>query len=326
MAHFISPSRHELTLRRQQLRQRRRTRAIQAVWRLVLVSGLAVAIAWGALLPIWVIYQPQQIIIQGNQLLSPQTIYDLLPIQYPQRLVSIKPEAIAQTLKSEAPVGEVAVIRQLFPPALIIRIQERRPVAIAHQSGSAFVTGQPAGSSQVGLLDELGNWIPMQNVTELSQQIQLPELKVFGNVEQFHANWAVFYGEVSKSPVKISEIDWRDPANIILATELGVVHLGEFSPKLAQQLQVLDRMRRFPEKIDVSQLQYIDLRNPLSPSLMMVPTAPLPTVSPTPGSSPDASPSAIPLDDEFFEEPTWAEEPIPTEESEIPYESGEYNP
>jgi hypothetical protein len=165
----------------------------------------------------------------------------------------------------------------------------------------------------------------MQNITELNQQIQLPELKVFGNVEQYHANWAAFYREIRKSPVKIVEVDWRDPANIILATELGVVHLGEFSPKLAQQIQVLDRMRRFPEKIDLDQVQYVNLRNPMTPSLQMVPTAPLPTVSSLAAESPEASPSAVPLDPEFFEEGTWEEEPVPYEEPEIPYES-EYDP
>jgi cell division protein FtsQ len=74
---------------------------------------------------------------------------------------------------------------------------------------------------------------------------------------------------VSRSPVKVTEIDCQDPANIILKTELGIVHLGSYSPQLATQLKVLDQMRRLSTQVNSSQIAYIDLKNPETPSVQM---------------------------------------------------------
>lgn len=291
MTPFSTPSQKELEERRRALRQQRRKRTVQSTWRTIFVTGLTGGLLWAVTLPIWVIRQPDQVIIEGNQLLATDTIYSLLPIHYPQPLLSIQPEAIAQRLKDEAPIAEVLITRQLYPPRLILQVQETHPVAIAYPAtvsdNAPPEQREQNSSTQIGLLDQAGDWIPLDNYTNLKQTLQLPELKVIGNREQYRSAWPDFYTLISRSPVKISEVDWRDTANIILLTDLGIVHLGPYTPALTTQLRILDQMRNLPEKVDSDQVAYIDLSNPDMPMVQMVSSG---------------VPSPIPVDGETLEE------------------------
>jgi cell division protein FtsQ len=270
----ISPvSRAELAERRRRLRHQRRWRAVQTSWRAVAVSGLTVGLIWATTLPAWVIHRSNQVEIQGNELLSAQAIQALLPIAYPQSLLAIQPGAIARHLESQGPIASALVTRRLFPPGLVIEIQERYPVAIAYTSPTNIEVAAQSGSSArsgIGLLDEKGNWIPLESFTALNQSLQLPELKVLGNPEQYRTQWAELYQAISRSPIKISQVDWREPANLILTTELGTVHFGAYSPRFRQQMQALDQMRQISEQINPQEIAYIDLKNPEAPMLQTI--------------------------------------------------------
>ncbi len=285
----IAPiSQTELTQRRQKLRRQRRVRFFQTSWRSLAVTGLAGGAVWVATLPAWVIRKPEQVTIKGNQFISAQTIRTLLPIAYPQSLLKIQPQALADALKSKAPISEATVDRQLFPPGLTVRVRERNPVAIAQPSSRVSISspqptaskgGQPAQASdlqanptQSGLLDENGIWTSLETYTSLNQSFKLPTLKVTGNLSQYRPNWTTLYQMLSRSPVKVSEINWEDPNNLILKTEIGSVHFGMYGSNFANQLKALDQMRRLPNHVNPSQLSYIDLRNPDSPFLQMNPS------------------------------------------------------
>ena len=285
----IAPvSQTELTQRRQKLRRQRQVKFFQASWRSLAATGLAGGAVWAATLPAWVIRKPEQITIKGNQFISAQTIRALLPIAYPQSLLKIQPQAITDTLKSKAPISEATVDRQLFPPGLTVRVQERNPVAIAQPVSSKVSisspqptskNGQPAqtadlqtNSSQSGLLDENGVWTSLETYTSLNQSFKLPTLKVTGRLSQYRQNWITLHQTLSRSPVKVSEVNWEDPNNLILKTEIGFVHFGVYSSNFESQLKALDQMRRLPNHVNLSQLSYIDLRNPNSPVIQMNPS------------------------------------------------------
>jgi cell division protein FtsQ len=118
-------------------------------------------------------------------------------------------------------------------------------------------------------LDEQGVWMPSSSYTKLEQNLELPTLKVIGSNDQYRPYWSEVYQAVSRSPVKVFEIDWQDPANLILKTELGKVHFGPYSSRFTEQLGVLDRMRELPTHISPSQIAYIDLQNPDFPAIQM---------------------------------------------------------
>lgn len=268
MTNLQSISNRELLSRRQQLRRQRRLRLVQILWQAMAVSSLTGGLFWLINQPIWFIRQPEQINVEGNQLLSDQTVRSFLRLSYPQSLWKIQPQTLAQTLESKSQIVSASVTRQLLPPSLMIKIQERQPVAVAYPS---LNLSQPPANQQIGWLDASGDWNLIENYTELEKSKQLPTLKVIGNVNQYQAYWSELYQALSRSPVKILQVNWQDPSNVILETEIGTVHVGPYSSKFPEQLRVIDRMRNVPQQIDKSQMMYFDLNNPSQPFLQMRP-------------------------------------------------------
>lgn len=263
----MSVSQADLAQRRRKLRQRRRMKLLQTVWRLLAVGGLAGGVVWVATLPTWVIRQPEQVNIEGNQFIPVSVIRSLLPIPYPQSLWRVEPQAIANELQAKMPLAEVTVQRQLFPPSLAVRLKERRPVAVVLPTQASRSTESPAAGAV--LLDETGVEMPLSSYTSLDRSLALPPLRVIGSTDQFRRHWSAIYQAVRRSPVKISEIDWRDQANLVLKTDMGTVQLGAYSSQFVAQLAALDRMRSLSSRVNPNDITSIDLRNPNAPMLQM---------------------------------------------------------
>ena len=268
MANIASVSQTELTTRRKKLRRTRRIKSFQALWRSLLVGGMATSLVWAITRPDWVIRQPEQIVIEGNHFLSSKAIRALLPLSYPQSLLQVQPQAIAKSLESQAPIAKATVSRQLLPPGLTIQVEERKPVAIA-QAPAPQNAKTSNSTSSAGLLDEQGVWMPKSSYGHLEENLELPRLKVIGSNAQYRPYWSEVYQAVNHSTVKVFEIDWQDPANLILKTELGNVHFGPYSSRFTEQLAILDRMRELPTHISPSKIAYIDLKNPDFPAIQM---------------------------------------------------------
>ncbi|NJL10961.1 MAG: FtsQ-type POTRA domain-containing protein [Calothrix sp. SM1_7_51] len=272
MAGILSVSRTDLESRRKKLRQKRLRHVIQTVWRTAAVSGLAGSLLWVAIHPIWIVNNPtKQIVISGNKLLSEEAIESLLVQSNPQllearSLLRIDPSTIAKSLEQEEPIANADVRRRLFPPGLIVQIKERTPVAVV-QEHSDGENGDRLIS--VGLLDINGLLMPIEKYKSLTSTVELPNLKVIGNPEQYRPYWSQIYTAVTNSPVKVTSIDWEDPNNIILKTDLGTVHLGSPSSHLPEQIKLLAQMRNLPKFLKSNQFEYLDLKNPKSPVVQM---------------------------------------------------------
>lgn len=349
MAGIISVSSKKLEGRRKKLRKKRQLKIIQATWQTVAISSLASGLLWLAVQPIWVLKDPHEVVISGNQLLSDEDVQSLLVLSYPQSLWRIQPSRLAESLKNQPIIEQAYVSRRLFPPGLIVQIKERVPVAIALDKRSSSLVGSAANpstsvvpskakplspihptgeqptvddlsgsdgknqstspkSSQkitfssnkerqeqtnsqtslftqtskeqknsdtdkktevVGLLDFSGVWMPLEKFTLLHSSIRLPDLKVIGSPEQYRPYWTELYQALNQSSVKVMEIDCQDPTNLILKTELGTVHLGTPSFHLSEKIRVMAQMRHLPVQLNLSQIEYIDLKNPEYPLVQM---------------------------------------------------------
>ncbi len=269
MAGIISVSRTVLAQRRKKLRRQRQMRIIQAIWRTFAITGLAGGLLWVAVQPVWVLKNPKQVVMKsGNQLLSDETTQSLLVLSYPQSLWRIEPAAIANSLKKQPTIAQAIVRRRLFPPGLNIEIQERVPVAVTQTpSGQNQTTGNTKVT--IGLLDASGTWIPLEKYISLNPNRKLPNLRVIGLPKQYCLDWTQLHQAVSQSLVKVMEIDCQNPANLILKTELGNVHLGVPGPQLSEQIKVLAQMRHLTAKLNSGQIEYIDLKNPEFPLVQM---------------------------------------------------------
>lgn len=264
MAPLASPSPRALRERRQQLRRRRRWRLVQQSWQFLAVAGLAVGLGWVAVSPVWVLRGPNQVRVEGNRLLSEAAVRDLLPLAYPQSLWKLQPRQLARELEARAPIERATAIRQLVPPGLTVQVRELQPVAIAEFEGAP-------PDQQVGLLDPRGFWIPLDRYRAVQSEMALPDLKVLGDPERYRPHWPAVYRSLAEIAVEIREIDWRDPANIVLRTELGPVHCGSYGPQFPEQMAALQRLGRLPEQVPASQIDYIDLRDPQAPSVLTRP-------------------------------------------------------
>ena len=289
MAGILSVSRTNLAQRRQKLRRQRQIKIIQAIWRTVAVTGMASALLWLAIQPMWVLKDSKQIVIKSDAKIemTEKNIYSLLGLSSPQSLWRIEPSLIADSLKKQPNIAQATVSRRLFPPGLIIEIQERVPVAIAQirkkqTATSCAVAPSAAGKSadvkfcvqnnsaanqqsELGLLDASGVWMPMAKYMSMNPQRKLPQMMVIGSPSQYRPFWTQLYEAIRQSSLKVTEIDFQDPTNLILTTELGIVHLGSPSNKLPEQIQVLERMRHLGTQVNPSNIDYIDLKNPVMP-------------------------------------------------------------
>jgi cell division protein FtsQ len=254
----------DFAARRGQIRQKRRVKFLQRSWQLLFITGMTGGMLWIATLPDWLLRSPSQIDIEGNRLLSQETLQKLVPVAYPQSIFQVQPQAIITKLEASAPVRVREVTRTLFPSKLTVQVQERSPVA------NAVRDGQP------GLIDADGSWMPLQNFPAQMRKPQLMAIGLSGRTLPF---WSSLYRQVSHSNIKISQIDWQDETNLILTTELGLVHCGNYSfTEFAKQLDELEKMRSLPQRVGSKNFAYIDLTTPNAPSIKMI--APSKTVSP----------------------------------------------
>ncbi|MCA6585067.1 MAG: cell division protein FtsQ/DivIB [Pseudanabaena sp.] len=251
----ISSGEADYVARRKQLRKQRRLRIFQRVWQLVFITGLTGGMLWVAVLPEWQLRSSNQVEIEGNKLLSKETIKKSLSIQYPQSIFQIQPQVIAAQLETSAPVSKVSVSRTIFPSKLTIQVQERLPIANSTRN------------NQQGFLDAEGVWMPAK---VYPSNITKPNLTVLESTNRRFEQWSTLYRQVSQSQVKISHVDIRDESNLILNTELGLVYFGTYKPSLfSTQLDTLDRLRILPEQLKSKSFNYIDLSQPGNPILEM---------------------------------------------------------
>ncbi|TVQ53719.1 MAG: FtsQ-type POTRA domain-containing protein [Spirulina sp. DLM2.Bin59] len=268
MATLTSTTSQDLKLRRHQLKRRRQLRIVQTLWRSLLICAMAGGTLWLVTRPNWVISDPEQITVLGNEYLSTPSVRSLVPLDYPQPLLEIQPQALRQAIEAQSPITQAIVTRQLLPPGLTVEVQERRPVALVQPGSRTSIHGfEPNGE---GLVDDQGFWLPYSSYTDLAEMPTLPTLTVVALSDHIREDWPEIYQELARSATEIFEIDFQMPNNIIIKTELGKVHLGSYHPhRFKQQMQVLAAMRTLPTHIQPSDIDYIDLQSPNAPAIQL---------------------------------------------------------
>ncbi|RUT00963.1 hypothetical protein DSM106972_069690 [Dulcicalothrix desertica PCC 7102] len=263
MADTASVSRTDLEGRRKKLRKQRRKKIIQTVWQSFALVSLTGGLLWATVQPTWLVKTEQDVKVSGNQLLSADKIQSLLPLSYPQSVWKIEPSHIAQSLQKQPLIAHASVTRRLFPPGLIVEVIERVPVAIVQKTQASDE------KTPLLLLDATGVLINVDTKNLKTLKAGLPNLKVIGSPDQYREFWGMLYEAVSQSSVEITKIDCQDLTNVILTTEIGLVHLGALGPQLTEQIKVLAQMRHLPAKINTNKIQYIDLTNPNLPTMQL---------------------------------------------------------
>lgn len=269
-------TREQLRAQRKQKQRQRTLRWFQGLWRSLMLIALAYGTFWVLDRPDWIIKSAAQITIEGNQTLPEDRIRSLIPLTYPQPILTLKPQELEQAIETQGAIAEVMVSRRLLPPSLAIQVQERYPVA---RSQTPIPRGQRDRPLEPGYLDAAGNWFPVAVYEPLGEYMSLPTLEVVGLRELQLPLWPGLYQTLRRSPVEIFSLNWQDSSNLILNTELGSFHLGADLSKLEQQLEAIAKLQQTLGKtIPAQDIQYIDLHNPTEPIIQGT----KPIVPPTP--------------------------------------------
>lgn len=260
---FISTT--DLKSRRNKLKKERAWRELQGFLRGFCLISLTGASFWLITLPDWVIRNKQQIKVQGNDLLSVEEVRNLIPLNYPQSLIQLSTHDLTRQLQQKIPLTEVVVTREFIPPSLSVTITEKPPVAIAY--GRDFSGKKPSLKIvKLGYLDEDGVFISHEMYHKLKENPdQAPKLKIIGIPKMYLPYWQEFYNLLIQSEIYITEVNWQNPTNIILTTDLGKIHIGAYSSRFPKQLITLAKLKPLTGKIRREQIVYIDLTDPEMP-------------------------------------------------------------
>ncbi|WP_238546750.1 cell division protein FtsQ/DivIB [Synechocystis sp. PCC 6714] len=245
--------------RREQLMWQRRWKRLRSCWQFVCVCGLTGGMVWMMSWPEWSIRSNRQVEFLGNKLVSRETLYEDLDLEYPQAIWQLSTQALGDELAKNPALLKVEVTRQLLPAQVNVAVQERQPVAIA------------VADQGLGYLDGNGNYIP---ATLYSQQVRnaLPQTPQFlGYGSQYRSFWQTHQVRIQQSPVNIRIINGNNPTNISLTTDLGLVFLGSDLSQFERKLQVLEKMQNLPSRVPKERLLFIDLTNADSPSIRLRP-------------------------------------------------------
>lgn len=269
MTDLASPSPETLADRRRTLRRQRRQRNLKALWRSLAVSGLAGGALWMTTQPIWVLQSADQVVLQGHHLFSEAAIHEQLGLTYPQSLLTIEPDRLAAQLEAQAPIEFAIVTRHLFPPRLEVQVQERRPVAITLPTGPGVTEGSDPAQTP-GLIDALGYWMPQSSIAMVDPDFEKPTLILRGVSDSVRSQWPSLYQAIQRSTIRVDEVDWRIPSNLVLQTEFGMVHLGVYTPhQIDFQLSTLERLSSLQSADKQISIEYIDLSNPSTPAVKL---------------------------------------------------------
>ena len=257
----------KLKSRRNELKKQRQWRSLITFVRIILTMSLFGGVFWFFTLPNWVLRDSQQINIEGNNLLSDNEIRSLITLDYPESLLKLSVTDLKENLQDKIPVRDILITKEFLPPRLTIQIIEKKPVAIAFEPKLSAKT-KTKTIEPIGYLDKDGVFVPYKLYQNLKNHPEKkPPLKIIGNPQIYLAYWSDLYSLITQSQVRIKEIDWKNPSNLILNTDLGKVHIGSYTPKFSQQLTMLEKLKVITQKISKEQIIYIDLTDPQLPSI-----------------------------------------------------------
>jgi cell division protein FtsQ len=303
--------------RRKQLKRKRRNQFWKKTWRTTAILSLTLGLGWLFNKPGWQIKTASQIEISGNSQLSTQTLETFLPLTFPASLLRVRPADIKTMLEQNTHADQVLVYRQLFPPRIIVRIQERPPVALTTcpnclLAAQTSVSTQPItiGPADQWLIDDRGIVLPDTSYPKLGQTSKAPNLVLNGYLKPLDAQrakaisfkkvagqpmptfvavdsytqkeWQALYAPLQGSPVKIQQVDWQNNRRLGLRTELGLVQIGSLGAQFSEQLKVLDQMRALPQTVDAKKIKFINLENPKNPVVELNTVPPLPKLQENP--------------------------------------------
>ena len=219
-------------------------------WGLVVGGILIAAVVVALYSPTLGVFNVRRLHVIGNETIPTEQVADLIGVQAGENLLRISRTNIESSLLEDPRIKCVAM-RRSFPHTLVVRIEERRPVAAcARSAGGWWLLGEDtvivdsADALPEGLLVVAGiNWgndpAPGENATDA---------------------WVAFamalIGDANSAGAQIQSVDFSDSTCVIAARRRGTtIALGrpdQLSSSVRALMSLLD-------EVDADDYQSIDL-------------------------------------------------------------------
>ena len=194
--------------------------------------------------------------ISGSEFISISDITQNSSLQLPRRLIFIKTKLIEKELKQNLAIKQISINRQIFPFGLNIKIQTRKPVALANR--------EEKGKIVVGFVDKDGFFIDNKYLPK-SDKLIFP-IKIIG--------WDKDYKKLISLIMKKYEDNYD--LDIINISSEGFVTLedkflqkiylgyktGELEEKLNLIFDIKEQIKKQKIRKKIKSLDLTDLTNP----------------------------------------------------------------
>jgi cell division protein FtsQ len=247
--------------RRRRLQAERRNEQLTNLWRIFLFSAIAYGLSLLVVKNGWSPISLSEIRVNGSQKIKSISIINASGLNFPKPLFSINPAQLERKLLKELPIKSIAIRRRLLPPRLEIEVKERKPIAFANR--------RITKGTEKGMLDELGQWMPMKMASKTSP----PEKDIY--VEGWvtsHRNWiSIILKNQDKLGSPLRKITIKPNGEINLKTQdFEEIQLGNNGIYLREQISVLQKLsQKLPASFINQEGAILDITDPSKPEFQI---------------------------------------------------------
>ncbi len=247
--------------RRRELRQRQRKELSVQIWRVFVCLLLGSGLGWLLLRHGWTMDGVDRILISGNSGLSAEQVARTGELSFPQPLFEISPIALERQLLRDLPVQSASVERRLHPARIEVHLLRQTPVARA--------TRQKAGTTERGMVDADGRWIPLR--TSATMPKPLTSITVHGWRLSQRSAIVQLIQERNRFKGTLQSITVHPDGGISLKTSnTGRIELGQDRGRLDEQIDAIVQLSAtLPAHLVNPNEGFLDLTNPDRPEVQL---------------------------------------------------------
>ena len=252
--------------RRRALRRQKRQQFLIHTWRSVALLILSTALGWLLLRYGWSLQGLDQVMVRGKTAISPELVYEVSQLRFPQPLLELNPTTLERTLRGNLPVQSVRVSRHLLPTRLEVALVDQTPMARAVR--------QKPGGLEAGFVDAEGQWIQMNRAVPTVNPST--SITLNGWTAERRTLIASLLQQHSRLEGKLQRITLHPDGAVSLRHQrLGRIDLGDDNQLLIQQVDAIVELdQSMPPHLVKGNGAVIDLSNPNRPEIQL-PVQPL---------------------------------------------------
>lgn len=240
-------------------------RRLTWLWRLLVLSGGTVGLAWVLVEKSWWLETPDQVVVHGAPRQEHGELLAANALQLPTPLLTVDPRAVQQDLQRlVSPTFRAQVRRTLAPPQVVVSLENRAAQAWARRSLGDRV--------EHGLLDHRFNWAGFDHQQQPGHApVVRNHILVLADFwgPELPGILAQLFSGLERLETSVHTVRIMADGQLVLDTygTPGEVRLGQ-SDHLSRKLAVMDHLHaQLGKGVSPFPYAYVDLHDPDQPQL-----------------------------------------------------------